>query len=358
MDQPSPFKALQWRYSSPYPYHIVAGPCSAESLEQVMNTAKQLQDLGITTFRASLWKPRTRPGGFEGVGEAGIPWLKQVADELGMQVTTEVAMPRHIEAMLKADLNTFWIGARTTSSPFAIAELVETLRGVDATVLVKNPINPDVELWEGALLRFASVGLTNIAAIHRGFSTYGQSEYRNPPLWQIPLELKRRHPQLTMLADPSHIGGKRSLITSLSQMAIKMHFEGLIIEIHPQPDMALSDRDQQITPRDFADLLRELKTPSQDSEDDTLRRLRVEIDKRDEQLLAILTERMAIADQIGSHKSNHNLCVVQPDRFRGMMQGRIDLGKKLGLSESLVHQIFSAIHEASVHIQSHHEKIS
>lgn len=358
MDQLSPFSPLRWQYPTSYPYHIIAGPCSAESPEQVFDTARELRHLGITSFRASLWKPRTRPGGFEGVGEAGIPWLKRVADELEMQVATEVAMPRHIEAMLKAGLSTFWIGARTTSSPFAIAELAQALRGVEATVLVKNPINPDVELWEGALLRLVSAGLTNIGAIHRGFSTYGHSEYRNAPLWQIPLELKRRHPELTILADPSHIAGKRSLIAPLVRMAVEMHFDGLIVEAHPQPDMALSDREQQITPQVLEQILRELKAPSRDCEDDVLRQLRAKIDEKDDQLLTILAERMVIARQIGDYKYARNLCVVQPDRFRAMMQGRIDCGTRLGLDEALVHQIFSTIHEASVHLQSYHGKTS
>lgn len=349
----SPFVPIRWQYSADLPYSLMAGPCSAETEYQVMAVAHRLRQLGVRLFRASLWKPRTRPGGFEGVGEVGIPWLQRVQQELEMQVATEVATPAHIEQMLGAGLNTFWIGARTTSSPFAVTEIAEALRGSDATVLVKNPINPDIELWEGALLRLASCGITNIGAIHRGFSTYGESIYRNSPLWQIPIELKRRHPELCILADPSHIGGKRSLIEPLSRFSLDMRFDGLLIETHCNPDDALSDSAQQITPEQLSAILSRLKVPVADTEDDALRALRQDIDRIDRALLGLLAERMAVATRIGEHKSMHNLCVLQPERYRWLMEQRLALGSELGLSEHLVHELFSSIHEASVLIQSH-----
>lgn len=347
----SPFSPLVWEVPNVLPYTIMAGPCSAESEAQTLGIAHELHTLGIRLFRASLWKPRTRPGGFEGVGEAGIPWLKRVHEELGMQVATEVATASHIDAMLSAGLTTFWIGARTTSSPFAMTEIAEALRGVEATVLVKNPINPDVELWEGALLRLATVGIKHIGAIHRGFSTYGQSQYRNTPLWQIPIELKRRHPDLTIISDPSHIGGRRDLIEPLSRLAIEMHFDGLLIETHTEPDLALSDSYQQITPAVLAHIIERLPIPPADSEDDELRSLRTDIDRIDHNMLSLLAERMVLAARIGAHKRERNLCILQPARYRQLLEERIALGKQLGLDESFIHELFSSIHEASVHIQ-------
>lgn len=350
---PSPFAPIKWDVESNYPYQLIAGPCSAESEEQTLGTARRLHALGIRVYRASLWKPRTRPGGFEGVGEQGIPWLKRVHDELGMQVSTEVAMPSHVEAMLKAGLSTFWIGARTTTSPFAITELSEALRGVDATVLVKNPISPDLELWEGALMRLRSSGVTNIGAIHRGFRTYGRSQYRNTPLWQIPIELKRRHPDLTLLSDPSHITGRRDLVESLSRFALEMRFDGLIIESHPHPDEAWSDSAQQVTPQALGEMLLRLKVPQlcENDSDTTLLNLRREIDLVDAEILQLLSKRMKIVRRIGVFKGEHNLCPMQPKRYRALLEERIKQGVALGLSDTLVHELYSSIHEASIHIQ-------
>lgn len=348
---PSPFRPIEWAIDSTLPCTIVSGPCSAETQEQTLGVARELHQIGVRLFRASLWKPRTRPGGFEGVGMEGIPWLRRVRDELGMQVATEVATPAHVAAMLSEGFDTFWIGARTTSSPFAITELAEALRGTDATILVKNPINPDLDLWEGALLRLFEAGITRLGAIHRGFSTYGQSQYRNSPLWQIPIELKRRHPGLTLISDPSHIGGKRSLIAELSRSAIELHFDGLMIETHPDPDSALSDSAQQITPQALQALISALHAPAADSEDDELRALRSEIDRLDDNILTLLTERMAIAERIGAYKRQHNLCILQPTRYRQLLDERMALGAKLGLDEKLVHELFSSIHEASILLQ-------
>lgn len=349
----SPFAPLRWEVPSAFPYQLIAGPCSAENEEQTIETARSLHHLGVRVYRASLWKPRTRPGGFEGVGERGIPWLRRVRDELGMQVATEVAMPSHVEAMLKAGLSTFWIGARTTTSPFAITELAEALRGVDATILVKNPISPDLELWEGALLRLRACGVSNIGAIHRGFRTYGQTQYRNTPLWQIPIELKRRHPDLTILADPSHITGKRELVESLSRFALEMRFDGLIIESHLCPEEALSDSAQQVTPTTLGEMLTRLKAPMlcEDTHEGALSSLRHEIDLVDAEILRLLSKRMEIVRRIGIFKGEHNLCPMQPKRYRSLLEERIRQGAMLGLPETLVHELYSSIHEASVHIQ-------
>lgn len=349
----SPFAPLRWEVPSAFPYQLIAGPCSAENEEQTIETARSLHHLGVRVYRASLWKPRTRPGGFEGVGERGIPWLRRVRDELGMQVATEVAMPSHVEAMLKAGLSTFWIGARTTTSPFAITELAEALRGVDATILVKNPISPDLELWEGALLRLRACGVSNIGAIHRGFRTYGQTQYRNTPLWQIPIELKRRHPDLTILADPSHITGKRELVEPLSRFALEMRFDGLIIESHLCPEEALSDSAQQVTPTTLGEMLTRLKAPMlcEDTHEGALSSLRHEIDLVDAEILRLLSKRMEIVRRIGIFKGEHNLCPMQPKRYRSLLEERIRQGATLGLPETLVHELYSSIHEASVHIQ-------
>lgn len=351
MNSNSPFRPIEWVHPATHGFHLIAGPCSAESREQVMQVARHLHTLGVRHFRASLWKPRTRPGGFEGVGQAGIPWLREVHDQLGMCVMTEVATPHHIEAMLRAGLSTYWIGARTTSSPFAMTELAEALRGVDATILVKNPINPDLELWEGALLRLERVGIRQLGAIHRGFSTYGQSQYRNSPLWQIPIELRRRHPELTIISDPSHISGKRNLVEQLSRSAIELHFDGLIIETHPSPESALSDAAQQLTPDELALLLSRLRTPQADIDSPELDLLRAEIDELDTRLLHLLSQRMQVARRIGRYKDERGQCYLQPNRYRTMMAERYQLGETLGLDEQLIHELFSSIHEASIHTQ-------
>lgn len=349
---PDIFRPLRWAKPSHYPYALIAGPCSAETEEQVLSTARALANGGVTVFRASLWKPRTRPGGFEGVGRSGIPWLQRVRDELGLQVATEVATAAHVGEMLAAGFDTFWIGARTTSSPFAITELAEALAGHEVTVLVKNPINPDLELWEGALMRLLAAGVSNVGAIHRGFSTYGERQYRNSPLWQIPIELKRRHPDLTLLADPSHIGGRRSLITSLSREAIELHYDGLIIETHCTPDTALSDAAQQITPEALFELLASLTTPSDDTDAaGELRVWREAIDALDRQLLETLERRMQLVRQIGTYKDRNNLCILQPNRYRELVEARMELGNALGLDKEWVRELFSLIHEASVHVQ-------
>lgn len=350
--QASPFSPLALRYPSSFPYLVFAGPCSAETQEQTYATAKALRAGGVRFFRASLWKPRTRPGSFEGVGREGLPWLRRIEEELGMQVATEVASASHVEEALRAGLNTFWIGARTTTSPFAVAELAEALSGEDVTLLVKNPLNPDVELWEGALLRLHSAGIDRIAAIHRGFSTYGKGFYRNAPLWQIPIELRRRHPALTILVDPSHISGRRDLVPLVSRIGLEMNFSGLMVETHLQPDEAWSDAAQQLTPEALFQLIAEQDIrPASLADSPQLRGLRSEIDKLDRKLLLLLQERMKVSERIGAIKAESHLPIVQPERYRALIEDRLREGRLLGLDEGFLRELFSSIHEASVHTQ-------
>lgn len=348
----SPFSPLAWDKGARN-YTLIAGPCSAESEEQTLTIARALQAQGLRYYRASLWKPRTRPGGFEGVGYSGLPWLQRVQDELGLQVMTEVATTAHIEAVLAAGIRHIWIGARTTSSPFAMAELADALQGVeDVSVLVKNPINPDINLWEGALLRLQQAGVRNVGAIHRGFSTYGESYYRNSPIWQIPIELKLRHPELSIIVDPSHIGGKRGLIEPIARTALELHFDGLMIETHHSPDCALSDSEQQITPEALADILERLgQLPDEAQSSPELDQWRQKINTIDEHILRLLSERQQVSGRIGDYKHERHLCILQPERYRQLMRSRIALGQDLGLNREFVHDLYSRIHEESVRLQ-------
>lgn len=348
----SPFRPLPWGLGAS-PYLLIAGPCSAESEEQTLDTARALKSLGITHYRASLWKPRTQPGGFEGVGYLGLPWLRRVQEELGLSVMTEVATAAHLEASLGMGIRHFWIGARTTSSPFAVAEVAESLRGVeDVTILVKNPINPDINLWEGALLRLHNVGVKHIGAIHRGFSTYGDTFYRNTPIWQIPIELKLRHPDLTIIVDPSHIAGKRALLGSIARTALEMNFDGLMIETHCQPDLALSDALQQINPDELQRLMHQIGTPcSTCLTTPEIDAWRGEINRIDEQILELLAERNKVSRQIGHYKRERNICILQPERYRELIRLRSEYAKPLGLNANYVHDLFSLIHEESIHCQ-------
>ena len=347
------FRPLTFDYPSPYPFLICAGPCSAETEEQTYETARLLRARGIRLFRASLWKPRTRPGSFEGVGAEGLAWLRRIEQELGIQAMTEVASVAHVEACLQAGIHTLWVGARTTASPFAVSELAEALSGTDVTLLVKNPLNPDLDLWEGALLRFHAAGITRIGAVHRGFSTYGKGQYRNAPLWQIPIELRRRHPELTILSDPSHIAGRRELVPMVCQASLEMNFSGLMVETHPTPSEAWSDAAQQLTPDSLISLLDTLLIhPTRNTADsEALSQLRQSIDHIDRQLLHLLSERMKLARSIGEIKAKDHLPIVQPERYRTLLQERLRSGRKLGLEESFLHELFSSIHEASVHVQ-------
>lgn len=330
---------------------IIAGPCSAESREQVLNTAQELAKNGVKVFRAGIWKPRTKPGGFEGVGTVGLPWLKEVKQKTGMLVATEVATAAHVFEAIKAGIDILWIGARTAANPFAMQELADSLRGTDIPVLVKNPVNPDLELWIGALERLVNAGVTNVGVILRGFSTYDQKMYRNLPLWHIPIELRRRYPNITMFCDPSHIGGKRELVAPISQQAMDLKFDGLMVESHCNPDEALSDAKQQITPQvlDFTLKMLVLRENVQTTENISV--LRKQIDDIDEQLLAILAKRNRISREIGMYKKENNMPVLQTGRYNEILEKRASMGEAMNLDKEFVFAIMKAIHEESVRIQ-------
>lgn len=330
---------------------IIAGPCSAETEEQVMDTAKQLAADGVKIMRAGIWKPRTKPGGFEGVGSEGLAWLKRVKKETGMYVSTEVATQKHVYEALKYGIDMLWIGARTTANPFAVQEIAEALEGVDIPVLVKNPVNPDLELWIGALERLSKVGLTKIGAIHRGFSSYDKKIYRNLPQWHIPIELKRRYPNLPIICDPSHIGGKRDLIQPLSQQAMDLNFDGLIIETHCNPDCAWSDASQQVTPSRLKEIISALVIREGGQTTEDLSALRRQIDELDEQLLELLAKRMRVSCEIGTFKKEHNMTVVQTERYDEILQKRIAQAEEMGMNPEFMRVILEAIHEESVRKQ-------
>lgn len=330
---------------------VIAGPCSAETEDQVMETAKQLAADGIKVMRAGIWKPRTKPGGFEGIGSEGLSWLKRVKKETGMYVSTEVATQKHVYEALKYGVDLLWIGARTTANPFAVQEIAEALQGVDIPVLVKNPVNPDLELWIGALERLSNVGLTKLGAIHRGFSSFDKKIYRNLPQWHIPIELKRRYPDLPIICDPSHIGGKRDLIQPLSQQAMDLNFEGLIIETHCNPDCAWSDASQQVTPERLKEILGSLiiREGKQTTED--LSALRRQIDEADDQLLELIAKRMRVSKEIGTFKKEHNITIVQTDRYDEILTKRIAQATEMDMNPEFMRVILEAIHEESVRVQ-------
>jgi chorismate mutase len=330
---------------------IIAGPCSAETSEQVMDTARQLSAKGIRIFRAGIWKPRTKPGGFEGVGSEGLAWLKRVKEETGMYVATEVATQKHVYEALKYGVDVLWIGARTTANPFAVQEIADALAGTDIPVLVKNPVNPDLELWIGAIERLHNAGLRRLGVIHRGFSSYDKKFYRNLPQWHIPIELHRRMPELPMICDPSHIGGKRELVAPISQQAMDMNFDGLIIESHHCPDCAWSDKDQQITPDVLDYVLNLLVIRDTKQTTESLAELRKQIDELDEQLLETLAKRMRISGEIGTYKKEHNMQVLQTSRYDEILGNRIAHAEQLGMSGDFVKTILEAIHEESVRVQ-------
>lgn len=332
---------------------VIAGPCSAESEEQIIETAVKLSLAGIKIFRAGIWKPRTKPGCFEGVGKRGLEWLKRVKIETGMSTSTEVATPRHAEEALKWGVDLLWIGARTSANPFIVQEIAEALRGTDVPVMVKNPVNPDLDLWIGALERLNKAGVKRLAAIHRGFSTYGESVYRNTPQWQIPIELRRLIPDLPILCDPSHIGGRRDLILPLSQIALDLKFNGLIIESHYKPSEALSDASQQITPEQLKTILNQLverRDPNL-KEDIGLRKFRERIDYCDQRIIEILTERFIIAREIGHYKKERNLAIFQSDRYSEIIDRLASEGSHLNIDPRCVKSVFESIHTESVRQQ-------
>ena len=330
---------------------VIAGPCSAETEEQVMTTATQLASKGCRIFRAGVWKPRTKPGGFEGNGEKALPWMKRVKDETGMLVTTEVATPEHVELALKYGIDILWIGARTSANPFAMQAIADSLKGVDIPVLVKNPVNPDLELWIGAMERINGAGIKRIAAIHRGFSSYDKKIYRNLPMWQIPIELRRRIPELPIICDPSHIGGKRELIAPLCQQAMDLGFDGLIIESHCDPDSAWSDARQQVTPDVLDYILSLLVVRDQTVTTEGISALRKQIDELDNQLVELLAKRMRVCREIGQYKKEHNMTVLQPTRYGEILEKRGAQGSLCGMSAEFTVRIFEAVHEESVRQQ-------
>jgi|SRR5574344_127083 chorismate mutase len=330
---------------------IIAGPCSAETEEQVLTTAKQLSEKGCKIFRAGVWKPRTKPGGFEGNGEAALPWLQQVKEQTGMLTATEVATPEHVELCLKYGVDVLWIGARTTANPFAMQSLADSLKGVDIPVLVKNPVNPDLELWIGGMERINQAGIKRMAAIHRGFSSYDKKIYRNLPMWQIPIELRRRIPNLPIICDPSHIGGQRELIAPLCQQAMDLGLDGLIIESHCNPDKAWSDAKQQVTPDVLDYILNLLVIRSETVSTEGIVLLRKQIDELDNQLMDLLAKRMRVCREIGQYKKEHNMTVLQTARYGEILDKRGAQGSLCGMDADFVRKIFEGVHEESVRQQ-------
>lgn len=330
---------------------VIAGPCSAESEQQVMDVATALSGMGVTLFRAGVWKPRTRPGCFEGMGGEALTWLKRVKRELSMPVATEVATAGHVEQALSAGVDLLWIGARTTANPFAVQEIADALRGADIPVLVKNPVNPDIELWIGALERLCNSGIRKLGAIHRGFSSYGEKIFRNAPQWQLPIELRRRLPQLPVICDPSHIAGKRELIMLLSQQAVDLDFDGLMIETHCNPVCALSDSRQQVTPDELGIILSRLVHRSADAVPVDFQSYRKQIDSIDEEIMRLLSKRMEISREIGELKRDKGLTVFQPFRYNETMERYARACEPGKLDAEAIKTIFEAIHAESIRQQ-------
>lgn len=334
---------------------IIAGPCSAETEEQVLATARALQGSGISYFRAGIWKPRTSPDSFEGVGEEALAWLRTVREETGLPAAIEVANARHVELALKHGIDLLWIGARSSVNPFTVQEIADALRGVPVPVMVKNPINPDLGLWKGAMERVLRADVKSVVACHRGFDVYGKSIYRNAPLWEIPIELKREFPELAIVCDPSHIGGRRDLIEPIARKALQLGYEGLMIETHPEPDAAWSDAAQQITPATLIDLLARLRFRSRNSDDkgyqEQVSFLRGEIDEVDARLVEILAERMQLSGRIGELKEQNNIAFYQHNRWNDILQMVKANSERLDLNAEFMAKLFSLIHLESIDIQ-------
>jgi len=334
---------------------VIAGPCSAETEEQVLKIAHQLKDTDATVLRAGIWKPRTRPGNFEGVGALGLKWLQKAKEETGMLTTTEVANANHVDLALKHDVDILWIGARTTVSPFIVQEIADALKGTDKIVLIKNPVNPDLPLWLGAVERFYEADVKKLGVIHRGFSTYEKTTYRNNPEWQIPIDLQNRFPDLPLILDPSHIAGRRDLIFDLSQTALDLNYDGLMIETHYDPDNAWSDAKQQITPATLDQLTVDLRIRKEEGDavefKNKLNTLRTQIDVVDNKLVEILGKRMKIADSIGALKKNNNVAILQNKRWNEILGKMILDGEQYQLSEEFILKIYKAIHQESINHQ-------
>ena len=343
-------------FTEPRP-SVVAGPCSAESEEQVMETAKGLRDLGINVFRAGIWKPRTHPGSFEGVGASGLKWLQKAKKEYGLKISTEVASEKHVFECIKYGVDLVWLGARTTANPFLVQEIADALKDSDIPVLVKNPVNPDLDLWIGALERLNQAGIKKLGVIHRGFSTFDKIQYRNDPQWQVAIELRSRYPELPFFVDPSHMGGSKDYIREISQRSLDLGFEGLMIESHCNPSCALSDAKQQLTPDELSDLLyKQITVRDADSDaqewKENIHQLRAKIDVIDENLLYALGSRMKISRMIGEYKKNNNIAILQTSRWDAILAKVVEKGQEYGLTEGFVKDVFNAIHEASVEVQN------
>ena len=338
---------------------VISGPCSAETEEQVIETAVRLQKTGkVDMLRAGIWKPRTRPGSFEGVGTKGLPWMQKAKQLTGLPVTVEVATGKQVEDALHFGIDVLWIGARTTVNPFSVQEVADALRGVDVPVLIKNPINPDLELWIGAVERVAKAGIKQIGLIHRGFSSYGNSEYRNAPMWHLAIEMKRRNPGMMLINDPSHICGRRDILPDVAQKAIDLDYDGLIIESHITPDQAWSDAKQQVTPEVLGEMLNAISWRKEDGASEEfhaqMEKLRQQINHLDDELMQVLSQRMKVSEKIGQYKKDNNITILQTNRWNSILERAYAQGEKLGLSKEFVTKYFDAVHMESI---SHQNKI-
>lgn len=336
---------------------IISGPCSAETEEQVLETATRLAATGkVDVLRAGIWKPRTRPGSFEGVGTKGLPWLQQAKKITGLPLTVEVATGKQVEDALHFGVDILWIGARTTVNPFSVQEVADALRGSDVPVLIKNPINPDLELWIGAVERVAKAGVKQIGLIHRGFSSYGNTEYRNAPMWHLVIEMKRRHPEMKIICDPSHICGNRHMLQSVAQKSIDLDFDGVMIESHIDPDKAWSDAKQQITPEALGHMIDALvwraETTNEQEFQNALAKLREQINQVDDELMQLLGQRMKIAQKIGEYKKNNNITILQTNRWNEILEKAFKKGDNVGLSQEFISKYFDAVHMESINHQN------
>ncbi len=336
---------------------IISGPCSAETEEQVLATAQRLAATGkVDILRAGIWKPRTKPGMFEGIGAKGLPWLQQAKKITGLPTTVEVATGKQVQDALTFDVDMLWIGARTTVNPFSVQEVADALRGVDIPVLIKNPINPDLELWSGAVERVARAGVKQVGLIHRGFSSYGNTEYRNAPMWHLAIEMKRRNPELLIINDPSHICGRRDILLETAQKAVNLDFDGLMIESHIDPDNAWSDAKQQVTPEKLAEMLDSIIWRKEDVNSEefhaALEKLRQQINHLDDELMQILSQRMKIAEKIGEYKKNNDITILQTNRWNEILERAFKQGEKIGLSNEFITRYFDAVHMESINHQN------
>lgn len=336
---------------------IISGPCSAETEEQVLETATRLAATGkVDILRAGIWKPRTRPGSFEGVGTKGLPWLQKAKELTGLPVAVEVATGKQVEDALHFGVDVLWIGARTTVNPFSVQDVADALKGVDVPVLIKNPINPDLELWIGAAERVAKAGIKNIGLIHRGFSSYGNTEYRNAPMWHLAIEMKRRYPEMLMINDPSHICGRRDILQEIAQKAIDLDFDGLIVESHVDPDNAWSDAKQQITPEVLGSMIDHMIWRKEDIISEELHvqmdKMRAQINQLDDELMQLLGQRMKVADKIGQYKKDNNITILQTNRWNAILERAFVKGSQLGLSQEFITKYFDAVHMESINHQN------